>query len=278
MPAVINNDRLELRADSLGYQAARVQLPAQPSTADTMVFYYKAWVEGWPASTNEANTSYAWNGDAFFGLSFNGSVSANNGGIVGWTNASDGTTAGCVLSYTTYLNTLFGGPPWRPTAVAPFTFYGNINVNSFARPFYYGASAVSVSYSAPGVAALSFPSNAVIGTSAVNSFLGIIKMQKVAANGSNISISLGTNWEGLAQDNYTTALTSANTAWIFNNISVQERSNFRPNWNSPSLSGTIVFPSWVVCKWVSGVPTRNLVIDSLRVEYYNGAELVGTVG
>jgi hypothetical protein len=267
MPAVINNDRLELRADSLGYQAARVQLPAQPSTADTMVFYYKAWVEGWPVSTNEANTSYAWNGDAFFGLSFNGSVSANNGGIVGWTNQQGTTSAGNTISHTTYTS-------WRPSATTPFVFTnGGFNINAL----YYGSSTTS-NFINTTYAGMPFPTNAVIGTSAVNSFLGIIKMQKVAANASNISISFGTNWEGLAQDNYTTALTSANTSWIVNNNAVQERSNFRPNWNSPSLSGTVVFPSWVVAKWVSGVPTRNLVIDSLRVEYYNGAELVGTVG
>lgn len=271
MPAIINNNRLEFQADGLGYQAARVQLPNHPADASLMVFYYKGWVEGWPENTNEANISYAWNSDVFFGLSFNGSVSANNGGIVGWTNFDYNSVVGGVDVCTTYST-------WKSTLgeVAPFTFYGGINTN-FARQFYYGSSNASDNYSAPGIAALSFPSNAVIGTSAVNNFLGVIKMQKSAVNSSNITIGFGTNWEGLSQNNYAVALTSTNTNWIFDDVAVQERTNFRPNWNTPSLSSTVMFPSWVVCKWASGVLGRKLVIDSITIEYYRDEELISVV-
>lgn len=269
MPAVISNDRLELRADSLGYQAARVQLPSQPSNADTMVFYYKAWVEGWPVFTTESGTSYSWSPSGFFGLSFSESVSSLPRGIVGWMNPNS-TVTGYGITRATYTD-------WNVPAGLQVSLFTFSNAGTFNNSFYYGSSATNATIIS-NTAGYPFATNAVVGTSAINVVLGVIKLQKVEANPSNISVSFGINWEGLSQSNYTTALTSTGTKWLINNSSVLERFNFRPNWNNPSLSSTITFPSWVVARWTSGVPGRNLVVDSLRVEYYNGTELVGTVG
>ena len=96
MPAVINQNKIELQPDNLGYQAARVNLPTQPSNADTMVFYYRVYVDGWPNGQymTENISNYGWNKDFYFGLSFSDSVAANNGGIVGWANVGNGNELG----------------------------------------------------------------------------------------------------------------------------------------------------------------------------------------
>jgi hypothetical protein len=262
MGAIISSNTLRLEPDGLSYQTGRIQLSAAPTTANTMVFYYKAYVNTMAESILEDGTNYAWNNDAFFGLSFNGSVSANVGGIVGFSNSNQ-TNVGTSTSQQNWSGYWFGKNSGYTSMVGFTMGYNGGSYNLFS----YGHPSSVVYYSTPTWGSIMCMSTRGIGLSA-QKYLGIIKIGKNDADTSKVTLSYGCNWEGLSAQDFTSALTSTNTAWSFENASLVETTNFRPNNSNPLLSNTINFPTWVVVKWPSAVVGRNLVITDIKVEYY----------
>lgn len=260
MPATINNNSLELVGDSLGYQAARVQLPAQPTDADSMVFYYKAYVDRIPASTNE-NSSNSWDKNAFFGLSFNGTISGANTGLVGYSNIDNTNSAS--HSGSRQLNA-----SWNPNdIIAPSSFDGGIWRFRYANPSYISGS-FNVGIACPNTG----PTGADLATA--QKYLHIIKINKDANDAQRISLNVGFNWENLSVDTFNRALTSTSTIWAMKDYPIAETTNFRTNWNNPSLSSTINFPSWVVSKWTTPTVDRKFVVTNIKIEYYKNEELI----
>jgi hypothetical protein len=258
MPATINNNILELQPDNIGYQAFRIPLSAV-SNASTMVFYYKAYVDNTPNNINEDSGSYGWNNDAFFGLSFNGVLSANIGGIVGWTNSTNNTVV-FTQSLANYspLNNFSGYSQFVPVC-----FDTSTNVVSYGHP------TITTRASLPSNAGYFCPSTTTIGVSGAQRFLGILKVAKHPTNTQQIIISYGTNWENMPASSFSSALSSLSTNWLTYGSAQTETTNFRPNNANPLLSDTINFPTWIVGKWPSTVSGRELVISDMKVEYYN---------
>lgn len=249
MPAIISDTSILLQPDNIGYQAFRIPLAAAPAGAVTMVFYYKAYVNGIGQNVAEDGGSYGWNNDAFFGLSFSGNVAANTGGIVGWSN----TTATTIL---------------RTQGRTTGTIYANSGLN--ATPLFFGDNSLFFSFGSQagtGVnlqnGAYCFPTTDPIGAVEAGKFLGIVKISRQDNNANNIVLSYGVNWENRALADFPGALSAAATNWIFSNQAVAETTNFRPG-------GAMNFPRWIVGKWPSGVIGCTLTITALRVEYYNG--------
>lgn len=259
MPATIINNILELQPDTLGYQAFKIPLSAAPENTTTMVFYYKAYVDNLTSSTNEDGTSYPWNNDAFFGLSFTGVISANTGGIVGWTNSNS--------NYVVY----------SPSAGAYTPLLINSEYSQFI-PVAFDTSTSSISYGHPTVTTRASigsycgyfcPTTNIINLSGAKKFLGILKISKNPENAQQIIMSYGINWENMSSANFSNALASLSTNWISLGSAQTETTYFRPNHANPLLSNTINFPSWIVGKWSSSKPGRELVITDMKVEYYN---------
>jgi hypothetical protein len=250
MPAIINETSILLQPDNIGYQALKIPLAQQPAGAATMVFYYKGYVDV-AQNITEDGSSYGWNNDAFFGLSFSGDVSANTGGIVGFTNRAE-TTVLRSLSLGNWA--LFTGSGYASATPVFFGTYSNY--------FHYGHPTPGNALSL-GNGAFCFPSTASIGVSGAEKFLGIIKISKQDDNAQNIVLSYGVNWEGRAASDFSGALTATETNWIFSNATATETTNFR-------TAGAINFPRWIVAKWPSGVLGRTLTLNAMRVEYYNG--------
>lgn len=259
MPAKINNNILELQPDNIGYQAFRIPIPApQVPNPSSMVFYYKAYLNDSITTNTTEDTTYSWNRNSFFGLSFTGVTSANTGGIVGWTNsnATQVLISGSLSNYTNF-NTI---SPY--SQIVPIRFFGNSTNLS------YGSPNITTTTIMGNNAAYFCPATNSIGVSGAKTFLGILKIGKHATNAQQVTISHGTNWENLSSSNFSSALTSLSTNWTTLANTVTETTNFRSNYLNPSLSGTINFPSWIVGKWSSGIPSRKLIITDLKVEYY----------
>lgn len=250
MPAIISDTSILLQPDNIGYQAFRVPLAAVPAGAVTMVFYYRGYVDI-AENIAEDGASYGWNNNAFFGLSFSGNVSANTGGVVGWSSLGNG-----------ILRTPLRGSSWA--------FYANSG-HASATPFQFGDDSRNFFYGHPSTAqrilpgngAYCFPTTHVIGAAGAGKFLGIIKISRQDNSTQGIVLSYGVNWENRAAGDFTGALSAPATNWIFSNQAVSETTNFRPG-------GAMNFPGWIVGKWPSGVLGRTLTITALRVEYYNG--------
>lgn len=263
MGALISSNTLRLEPDGLSYQTAKVQLPVAPSAANTMVFYYKAYVNEWPENTVENGSTYAWNNDAFFGLSFNDTVSANVGGIVGFTNTNQSEVGGSLSksnwsSYFFHINSGF-------SQTVPFSVsYNGASYNLFS----YGHPLSTTTHNVGFPNAIMCLSTNTIGLTGAQKRLGIIKIAKNTDDPQKVVFSYGNNYEGLSAQSFSFALTSNLTTWAFQNISLQETGNFRPNYLNPNQSNTINFPRWIVAKWPSAVIGRNLVITDIKVEYY----------
>jgi len=252
MPAIISDTSILLQPDNIGYQAFRIPLAAAPAGAVTMVFYYKAYVDGVGQNVHEDGGSYGWNNDAFFGLSFSGNVAANTGGIVGWSN----TTGNTILR-----------TQGRTTGTI-YAHFANSGLN--ATPLYFGDDNRFFAYGSqigtgvlPTNGGFCFPTTDPIGAEEAGKFLGIVKISRQDNNTQNIVLSYGVNWENRALADFPGALSAAATNWIFSNQALAETVNFRPG-------GAMNFPGWIVGKWPSGVIGRTLTITALRVEYYNG--------
>lgn len=250
MPAIITDTSILLQPDNIGYQAFRIPLAAAPAGAVTMAFYYKAYVDGVTQNLVEDGSSYSWNNDFFFGLSFSGNVSANTGGIVGWSNSTtntflrtQGRTTGGI-----YANSGLNATP---------VFFGDDSRN-----FFYGHPQV-VTGIQPNNGAFCFPTTEPVGAAEAGKFLGILKISRQDNSTQNIVLSYGVNWENRAPGDFSGALSAPETSWIFSNQAVAETTNFRPG-------GAMNFPGWIVGKWPSGVIGRTLTLTALRVEYYNG--------
>jgi hypothetical protein len=275
MPATITSNQLQLQPDSLGYQGARYQLPAQPTNAETMVFYYKAYGDGFPVGDDyfEDGPGYGWNKESVFGLSFNGSLTANNGGVVGWANTDDPNRI-CRVRRNAFQPQFISNSRISLSASGQHISFGNEGAY-----FYYGSTNKGqriTSLSQYGVGKFC-PTTTGIGLTGAADFLGIIKVQKNISNPSQISISVGNNWEGLSTNNFATALSSSKTNWDLFNYAQVETTNFRPYSTNPALSNTIFFPSWIVAKWPSGIVGRNLVVTNIKVEYYSKETLITIV-
>jgi len=263
MPAIINNNALELVGDNLGYQAARVQLPSPPTDADTMIFYYKAYVDKIPADIFSESSPNGWDKAAFFGMSFDNTISTTNNQLVGYSNISNPNTCAYASFRGKYAE-------WNPNdTTAAFGFdgnwrfrYGNTNSNNYiAGPFSYGAVCPCAGTNSEDL-------------QTAKKYLHIIRINKDVNNAQNISLSLGFNWENLSVDDFGTALTSISSVWAFKDYSISETTSFRTNWNNLSLSGTINFPSWIVAKFPSPTIGRKLVVTDIKIEYYRDEELI----
>lgn len=263
MGALISSNTLRLEPDGLSYQTARVQIPPAPSATNTMVFYYKAYVNEWPENTFENGSSYAWNNDAFFGLSFNGTVSANVGGIVGFTNTNQ-PEVGATLSKYDWSSYFFHKNSGFSQTV-PFALgYNSGNYNIFS----YGHALSTTVYSAGFPNSIMCLSTNTIGLTGAQKHLGIIKIGKHPDDTQRIVLSYGNNYQGVSSQNFSIALSSSLTNWAFQNISLQETTNFRSNFSNPELANTINFPKWIVAKWPSAVVGRNFVVTDIKIEYY----------
>lgn len=269
MGALISSNTLRLEPDGLSYQTARVQIPTAPSDANTMVFYYKAYfdtivINQGGGEFTESGLSYSWNKDAMFGLSFTGTVSANMGGLLGFSNGANNNNIIRVRQPADYVP--FGNNSGY-SAIVPAGF------NQMGE-FYYGAGKANQfnDYHTIGnnlySAGLLGPSTHFIGLSGAQKYLGIIKVSKNQNNPQNIVMSYGNNWQNLPVSEFSTALTSLSSNWAFQNIDRSETVNFRPNHANPALANTINFPTWVVAKWPSGVLGRNFVVTDIKIEYY----------
>lgn len=251
MPAIITDTSIVLQPDNVGYQAFRIPLEPQPAGAVTMVFYFKGYVNGLDSNQTEDGANYGWNNDSFFGLSFNGNVAANTGGIVGWTNSTSNRVLGAAGRSSSH--PLFAGQYGSAT---PFYFGDTISF------FYYGHPTLTTSANLSN-AAYCFPTTDVIGVAEAEKFLGIFRISRHDTNAQNIVLSFGANWENRSMEDFSGALSAAATRWVFSNHTVAETTNFRPG-------GAMSFPGWIVGKWPSGVIGRTLTLSALRVEYYNG--------
>lgn len=258
MPATIINNILELQPDNMGYQAFRMPLTAA-ANASTMVFYYKAYVDNIPVNTNENGGSYGWDNDSFFGLSFTNVVSANRGGIVGWSNSNSNT-----VIFTSSLGT------YSPLLI-------NSGYSQFV-PVCFDTSTSNISYGHPTFTTRAnigthcgyfCPSTNTIGISGAQRFLGILKVSKHPTNTQQISLAYGMNWENMPSASFSSALSSLSTNWISYGSAQTETTYFRPNHANPLLSNTINFPSWIVGKWTSAQGGRELVITDMKVEFYD---------
>lgn len=262
MASLISSNTLRLEPDNLTAQTARVQLPAQPAGANTMVFYYKAYME--VAANNpqlEDGSSYAWGMNAFFGLSFNGSVSSNMG-VVGFSNG-DSAWVMQVLA---------------PQQYAPFangsgySSVSTVNIGGGASTFYHGPARQSFSRDNHNFGGGRFcPTTQAIGVEGAKKYLGIIQIARHQENVQQVVFSYGNNWENLAAANFRNALGSNLSNWAFQNVAVNETTNFRPNHASADLAlrNTINFPGWIVVRWPTAIVGRNLVITDIKVEYYD---------
>ena len=275
MPAIIISNQLQLQPNNIGYQGARFQLPPQPVNAETMVFYYKAYGEGFPLGNDylEDGSGYSWNKESMFGLSFSGSLSANNGGIVGWTGRENPNNI-YRIRRNVFNSNFISNSNISLSANGQHMTFGNESAY-----FYYGHQTKSnfiTSFGLYGVGVFCPTTNGIGLTGAAN-FLGIIKIQKNTSNANQISISVGNNWEGFSVENFASALSSSKTNWEMFNYAQPETTNFRPYSTTPTLSNTIFFPSWIVAKWPSGIVGRNLVITNIKVEYYSQETLITIV-
>lgn len=263
MPSLISSNTLRLEPDNLAAQSARVQLPDRPAGANTMVFYYKAYMEFFAANNpqGEDGSSYAWGANAFFGLSFSGSVSSNTG-VVGFSN---------------------GDSPWvmqvfGPQQYAPFSNgsgYSSVEIVNFgaiSTNFYHGPAKQAFSMGNQNFGGGRFcPTTRDIGVVGAKKYLGIIQIARHQENVQQVVFSYGNNWENLAVENFRNALSSTLSNWAFRNVAVNETTNFRPNHASsdPALRSTINFPGWIVMRWPTAIVGRNLVITDIKVEYYD---------
>jgi hypothetical protein len=258
MPASIINNTIKLQPDNLGYQAFRIPL-SQQSGAETIVLYYKGYVDNTPSNTSEDGTNYGWNNDAFFGLSFNGTLSANTGGIVGWSNGNDVNWVANPPSISTHapFSTNSGYSQMVPCTFDNINYISNGSTNPS-----------SSSRSGGGVYSGAFcPTTTNIFLSGARKFLGILKVAKHPTNTQQIVISYGVNWENMNSSNFGSALTSTSTTWITQSLAVTETTNYRSNYLN-ALSSTINMPNWIVGKWPSVVVGREFVLTDLKVEYY----------
>lgn len=264
MATIISSNVLRLQPDNLTYQAARVQLPDQPANAQTMVMYYKAYLE--IAANNpdfEYTDSFAWGRHAFFGLSFSGTVSQNTGGIVGFSSASDTyiRVQGLASSFPIFLGS---------------SGYSQVSPVSFGQNDTFGfGAAVTGRFSAHNnsqfFAGQAFPTTQGIGVDGAKKYLGIIQVAKHSEDVQRVILSYGNNWQNLTSANFSSALSSSLTNWAFRNVSQVETTNFRPNHANAdvALRSTITFPRWIVARWPSGIVGRNFVITDIKVEYYD---------
>jgi hypothetical protein len=258
MPATIKNNTIELQPDNVGYQAFRIPI-SQPQKAETMVFYYKAYVDNMPASINEDGTNYGWNNDSFFGLSFSGTVSANTGNIVGWSNGNDVNTVASTGSL--QANTPFSTNSGY-SQMLPFTFDNSFYMSN-------GNSSPASNIRSGGIHYGNFcPSTNFINLSGAQKFLGILKVSKHPTNTQQIVLSYGVNWENMTSENFSTSLLSISTTWIIQSLAVTETTRFRSNHLNPLSANTINMPNWIVGKWASSVSGRKFVISDMKVEYY----------
>jgi len=267
MGALISSNTLRLEPDGLSFQTGKVQLPLAPSNANTMVFYYKAYFENIVLNIGggeiiEDATNYAWNNDAFFGLSFSGTVSANTGGILGFTNITENN----ILRARQPGNYIPFGNNSGYLAIIPCALLGDASRFSYG-PNNNGESTISVANNSFLGGQLA-PSTHFIGLSGAKKYLGIIKVAKHEENSQNIVISYGNNWENMPASSFSSAISSLSSNWAFQNINVRETVNFRPNHANPALSNTINFPRWIVAKWPSAVLDRNFVVTDVKIEYY----------
>ena len=269
MPSLISSNTLRLQPDNLTAQTARVQLPAQPAGANTMVFYYKAYME--ISTTNnpeyEDGTSYAWGNDAFFGLSFSGTVSSNTGGIAGFSNGTEG--------WVLFVRAAGSHSPFAAgsgySSVSPVCFGSNMGF------FYYGPSGQIINSSNTNFGGGQFcPTTQNIGVEGAQKYLGIVQIARHQEDNARVIFSYGNNWENLAAADFRNALSSPLSNWAFRNVSVLETTNFRPNHRAgldnsldPALRSTITFPRWIVARWPSAIVGRNLVLTDIKVEYYD---------
>lgn len=258
MPAIINNNTIELQPDNVGYQAFRIPI-SQPPKAETMVFYYKAYVDTIPASISEDGTNYGWNNDAFFGLSFSGTLSANTGGITGWSNGND-------INAVAFTGTLNASTPFSNNSgysqMLPFTYDNSFYMSNG------NSSPASNTRSGGNQYGYFCPSTNFINLSGAKKFLGILKVAKHPTNTQQIVLSYGVNWENMTNENFSTSLTSLSTNWIIQSLPVTETTKFRSNYLNPLSANTINMPNWVVGKWTSSVAGRKMVITDIKVEYY----------
>lgn len=266
MGAIISSNTLRLEPDSISYQTGKVQIPEAPSDANTMIFYYKAYFDTTPeignAITTEDGTSYAWNNDSFFGLSFSGTVSANVGGIVGFTNGTENNVFRAENPSNRHFNRNSNYTSVIPcgfqNAVGRFYFGSTVNgyLEGSGEGFGYYGSYIC-------------PSTQRIGLSGAKTYLGFIQIAKNSSDPQRVVISYGNNWENLSNSNFSTAISSISSNWSFKYSSQIETINFRPNHANPALANTINFPRWIVTKWPSAVLGRNFVVTDIKVEYYS---------
>jgi|688.fasta_scaffold184996_4 hypothetical protein len=261
MPATINNNALELVGDNLGYQAARVELPPQPTDADAIIFYYKAYVDKIPVGPYSETSSNSWDKNAFFGLSFDGTINGVNTGLVGYSNIDN-------INRASYSGSRQLNPTWNPNdIISPYSFDGGIWRFRYGNPSFI-AGGFNVGVVCPNTG----PTGADLATA--EKYLHIIRINKDVNDAQRISLSIGFNWENLSVNDFSKALTSTSTIWALSDYTVNETTNFRTNWNNPSLSGTINFPSWIVSKWTTPTVDRKFVVTNIKIEYYRQEELI----
>lgn len=243
MSAIISDGKLLLSATGTGYATGKRTLPAAPAGADVLVCYFRAYFEGFAASES---ANYGWDNAGCFGLSFNGTFPAYDASVA--LNAKTGffglTHASTAAATAHTLESAPGG--WDGDTVR------------FGTPqFLTGkAAAPNGALASALTQAARLPHGATHGAT----FTGIWKITKAPSQ--QIVVSTGRNFESLALENISQALTSGETVWDIVNEAVTEASNWRP------AEGTMGFPGYVLAKFTGGVAGTRFVLDHLKAEYW----------
>lgn len=243
MSALISDGRLLLSATGTGYATGKRALPAAPAAADTLVFFFRAFAEGFAANESAA---YGWDNAGCLGLSFNGtfptydaSVALNaKTGFVGLVHASTAAATAHTLE------------------TAPATWGGDTLKFGTAAFALGKATAPNVALAGSLTQAARLPHGATHGAQ----FTGVWVFRKAPSQ--QIVVSTGRNFESLALENISQALTSTATVWDIVNEAATESSNWRPS------EGVIAFPGYVLAKFTGGVAGTRLVLDHFKTEYW----------
>lgn len=242
MSALISDGRLLLSATGSGFATGKRALPAAPAAADALVFYFRAFLEGFAA---DESSTYGWDNAGCVGLSFNGTFPEYNAtalnaktGFVGLVHAS--ASAAVVHDLET----------------APATWAGD--TVKFGTPqFTLGKStAPNIALAGSLTNAARLPHGATLGAT----YTGVWVFRKAPSQ--QIVVSLGRNFESLALENISNALTSEETVWDIENEAATESTNWRPS------EGVIAFPSYVLAKFTGGVAGCRMVLDHFKLDYW----------
>lgn len=241
MSASITNNQIVLEATGAGFQQGRIPLPIAPEGSDMMAFFFRYHYDTYVA--DEGPTDYGWDAADCFGLSFDGVVptEAIKSNFFGWINDNASSIFNFEAAWAE-----FNGEDAVNGAGDHNLYDGEGNI--------LGDAVNQASRFSEGIAK---PANPTVGAK----YTGVWIIKKDDADLANINISIGGNFESLAD--LADARTSAAT--IFGDLNNPIVVGTSGNWRS---GGGMTFPSWVIINYTSGVNGRKFILDSYKAEYY----------